>query len=311
MTGSTRARSHALVDFGASSPLSLRIEGRDRGIVDADPRRTPRTTGLESLAPQNILETRCPNTPSGLLSEGHSHTLREDKQRSVDPYHESRVRGSGSLVSNKAREGATMSIESRLDVLVYRLKMARSIFQARQLINHGYITVTPSANSFITNALLQSKYTLPTAESTGQTTSSYRKITSSEATSFAHIHRSRLIIPMPKAQDRLARGEPSMNPVVATGQPSVEVFGAPHPAGEAHLASMGVALGQPSANLASGSLGTRVLNTTIPARGLTRCLKGGSGHAMRIPSYIVPVGSLITSTAPLPLAASIHFSRLV
>lgn len=36
----------------------------------------------------------------------------------------------------------TSLFEQRLDVIVYRLKMARSIFEARQLITHGHIIVT-------------------------------------------------------------------------------------------------------------------------------------------------------------------------
>jgi hypothetical protein len=38
-------------------------------------------------------------------------------------------------------------LEQRLDVIVYRLKMARSIFEARQLITHGHISVQTSVHS--------------------------------------------------------------------------------------------------------------------------------------------------------------------
>lgn len=67
-------------------------------------------------------------------------------------------RGAGKKTTLRARRDArgagacVGTIEQRLDVLVFRLRMARSIFEARQIITHGHVKVWTSDHAFATVA---------------------------------------------------------------------------------------------------------------------------------------------------------------
>jgi len=126
---------HGLPIFCSS--LALEIDGRAEVAAVYDPTRaelfTAERGGGAHLNGVPLQVSSAQRLIDSMLVTGFSYNVHERQMRT---YYDRASRRGGNTIDNMIRE-----LESRLDAVVLRSGLARTIYAARQVVNHGHVTV--------------------------------------------------------------------------------------------------------------------------------------------------------------------------